>query len=204
MATYRDLESSALVRARCPLIAEVAGHVGDAQVRNKGTIGGSLAHADPAADLPAAILALDAELQVRGPEGGRTVSAANFFVGLMQTAIAPGEILCGIRIAATGRSVAYVKTEQKASGFALCGVAAVIDAHGSARIGITGVASVAYRAHAAEQALAGQPLTDVHVDEAAAHAADGVELLSDIHAPAEYRAHLAAVNTRRALLRARG
>src|SRR5436309_2761461 len=127
MTTHGEIGASSLLRSRCPLLPETASHIGDMQVRNKGTIGGSLAHADPAADWPAAILALDAELEIVGPRGPRTVPAARFFVDLLQTAIGAGEILSEIRVPATRRSVAYVKTEQKASGFALTGVAAVID-----------------------------------------------------------------------------
>jgi carbon-monoxide dehydrogenase medium subunit len=201
MTTHADIAASSLLRARCPLLPETASHIGDMQVRNKGTIGGSLAHADPAADWPAAILALDAELDIVGPGGSRTVPAARFFVDLLQTAIAQGEILTEIRVPATPRTVAYVKTEQKASGFALTGVAAVIDGT-AVRVGITGVAAKAYRASAVEQALAGGPLTADRIARAAAHAADGVDALSDIHASSEFRAHLAQVNTARALTRA--
>jgi carbon-monoxide dehydrogenase medium subunit len=203
MTTHRAIESSQLLAARCPLLPEVASHVGDVQVRNKGTIGGSLVHADPAADYPAAVLALDAELELAGPGGRRTLRAADFFVGLLQSAAQPGEILCEIRVPATGPSVAYVKTEQKASGFALCGVAAVLDAENrSVAVGVTGVAPTAYRAAAVERALAGETFDERAIASAARHAADGVTPLSDIHASADYRAHLAIVNTARAILRA--
>jgi carbon-monoxide dehydrogenase medium subunit len=172
------------------------------QVRNKGTIGGSLVHADPAADYPAAILALDAEIEVAGPRGRRTIRAADFFVDLLQTSLAADEILTEVRVSATPRTVAYVKTEQKASGFALAGVAVVVGAEGI-RIGVTGVAATAYRAAAAEQVLAGQSSPSAEtIALAAARAADGVDPLSDIHASAEYRAHLARVNTRRAIEKA--
>jgi carbon-monoxide dehydrogenase medium subunit len=200
--THWQIESSALLRNRSPLIAETAAHIGDVQVRNKGTIGGSLAHADPAADYPAAIFALDAEIDLVGPRGTRTLKAKTFFVDLLQTAIAPDEILTEIRVPATANSVAYVKTEQKASGFALAGVAVVVGPDGP-RVGITGVAAKAYRATAVEQALAGQSAPGATaIAAAAARAADGIEALSDIHASAEFRAHLAQVNTRRALERA--
>jgi carbon-monoxide dehydrogenase medium subunit len=202
MATHRAIEASPLLQAKCPLLPQVAAHIGDVQVRNKGTMGGSLVHADPAADWPAAALALDAEMDLAGPNGVRTVSASKFFVGLLESAVQPGEVLCEIRVAPTGRSVAYVKSEQKASGFALCGVAVVIDADGRARVGVTGVGAVPYRATGVEQALAGKPITDAAIAAAAAHAADGVDPLADIHASAEYRAHLARVNTARALTRA--
>lgn len=199
MTTHQEIEASKLLRDRSPLLADVAAHIGDVQVRNKGTIGGSLAHADPAADYPAAILALDAEIDLAGPRGKRTVKAGVFFVDLLQTAIAPDEILVEIRVPATAKTVAYVKTEQKASGFALAGVAVVIGA-GGVRVGVTGIAAKAYRATAVEQALAGQKTpAAAAIALAASHAADGVDPLGDIHASPEFRAHLAQVNTRRAI-----
>jgi carbon-monoxide dehydrogenase medium subunit len=202
LATHRAVETSALLKSKCPLLCETAAVIGDVQVRNKGTIGGSLVHADPAADYPAAILALDAEIEVAGPRGRRTIRAADFFVDLLQTSLAADEILTEVRVSATPRTVAYVKTEQKASGFALAGVAVVVGAEG-VRIGVTGVAATAYRAAAAEQVLAGQSSPSAEtIALAAARAADGVDPLSDIHASAEYRAHLARVNTRRALEKA--
>ena len=201
MTTHADIQASSVLRARCPLLPETASHIGDMQVRNKGTIGGSLAHADPAADWPAAILALDAELEIVGPRGTRTVQANRFFIDLLQTAIAQGEILTEIRVPATPRSVAYVKTEQKASGFALTGVAAIVDGN-AVRVAVTGVAATPYRATAVEQALADGPLTPERVVRAAAHTADGVDALSDIHASSEFRVHLAQVNAGRALTRA--
>jgi carbon-monoxide dehydrogenase medium subunit len=202
MTTHQEIASSALLGQTSPLLAETATHIGDLQVRNKGTIGGSLAHADPAADYPAAILALDAEIEAAGPAGRRTIRAQEFFVDLLQTALAPNEIITEIRVPATPRTVAYEKTEQKASGFALAGVAVVITPAG-VRVGVTGIAAKPYRATAVEAALAaGGPLTPHAAALAATHAADGVEPLGDIHASAEYRAHLAQVNTRRALEKA--
>jgi carbon-monoxide dehydrogenase medium subunit len=203
MTTHYAIESSTLLRDRCPLLTEVAPQIGDVQVRNRGTLGGSLVHADPAADWPAAILALDAELDVASPEGFRTIKASDFFVGMMQTAVQANEILCQIRVPTTAKWVAYVKFAQKASGFAIAGVAAVLyKSSTTVRVGITGVAAAAYRAIAVENALQGQMLTPEIISQAAAHAADGVETLNDIHASAEFRAHLAQVNTRRALERA--
>jgi len=200
--THQEIESSALLREKSPLLAETASHIGDVQVRNRGTIGGSLAHADPAADYPAAILALDAEIDLVGPRGRRTVKAREFFVDLLQTAIGLDEILTEVRVPLTAKTVAYEKTEQKASGFALAGVAVVVGADGI-RVGITGVAATAYRAVAVEQALAGQRSPGAAaIAAAAAHAVDGVEPLGDIHASPEFRAHLAGVNTRRAIERA--
>src|SRR5438874_2847187 len=117
MTTHAQVAESEVLRKHSPLLAETAEHIGDVQVRNRGTIGGSLAHADPAADYPAAILALDAEIDVVGPRGKRTIKATSFFVGLLETALAANELLVEIRVPVTDRTVAYVKTEQKASGF---------------------------------------------------------------------------------------
>jgi carbon-monoxide dehydrogenase medium subunit len=200
--THATVAASTLLQQKCPLLPETAILIGDVQVRNRGTIGGSLVHADPAADYPAAILALDAEIELAGPRGRRTVKGADFFVDLLQTAIAPDEILTEIRVPATPKSVAYEKTEQKASGFALAGVAVVVTSDGVS-VGVTGVAATPYRAKAVEQALAGRRSpTPEAIALAASHAADGVEPLGDIHASPEFRAHLAQVNARRALDRA--
>jgi carbon-monoxide dehydrogenase medium subunit len=198
--THAEIENSKLLRAMCPLLPETASHIGDVQVRNRGTIGGSLAHADPAADYPAAILALEAEIDVVGPRGKRTLGADRFFVDLLQTALAADEILTEVRVPTTDSSVAYIKTEQKASGFAVAGVAVVASPSG-VRVGVTGIASKPYRATAVEQRI-GTERTAHAIELAAAHAADGIVALGDIHASAEFRAHLARVNTRRALERA--
>jgi carbon-monoxide dehydrogenase medium subunit len=191
LTTHYDIESSEVLKRDCPLMPETAATIGDVQVRNRGTIGGSLVHADPAADWPAAILALDAEMEIAGPKGRRTVKAADFFVDMLQTAVGAGEILTSIRLAPTGRNVAYEKFAQKASGFAICGVAVA-----AGRVAITGVAAKAYRALAVEKALAAGDAN------AAERAVDGVDVLGDIHASAEFRAHLARVHVRRALERA--
>jgi len=200
MTTHFQVESSRLLADKCPLLAEVAAQIGDVQVRNRGTIGGSLVHADPAADWPAAILALDAEMQIAGANGRRIVAAKDFFVELMQSAVQSNEILVEIRVPATAKSVAYVKFAQKASGFAIAGVAAVVDrTKKSVNVGITGVAPKAYRATAVESALRGVTVSAASIREAASKASDGIETLNDIHASAEFRAHLAIVNTKRAL-----
>jgi carbon-monoxide dehydrogenase medium subunit len=200
LATHSEIESSALLRDLCPLLPEVASQIGDVQVRNRGTIGGSLVHADPASDWPAAILALDAQLTIAGANGRHTVNATDFFVEMMQTSVQSNEILCEIRVPKTGKSVAYVKSAQKASGFAIAGAAAVVDnARRIASVGISGVAAKPYRASAVERALGGALLTKETVAIAAAKAAEGVDPLGDIHASSDFRAHLARVNTRRAL-----
>jgi carbon-monoxide dehydrogenase medium subunit len=206
MTTHYQIESSDLLRRICPLLPEAAAHLGDVQVRNKGTIGGSLAHADPAADWPAPVLALDAEMVVSGAKGERVIKADQFFVDLLTTALKPGEILREIRISApkekTGYS--YVKFRHPASGFAVVGVAISLikDAAGkcqSAGVGVTGVGAKAYKALGVENALKGATLDDKSLHAAAAHAADGVEVNSDLFASAEYRKHLAEIYTRRAL-----
>ena len=201
--THHAIESSALLQEKCPLLPEVAAQIGDVQVRNRGTIGGSLVHADPAADWPAAILALDAQLQIAGSNGRRTVAAGDFFVEMMQSAVQPNEILVEIRVPITNSSVAYVKFAQKASGFAIAGVAAIVEsASKTVRVAVTGVARKAFRATAVEDALRGKTLTAANIAAAADKADEGLETLNDIHASAEFRAHLTRVNTRRALERA--
>ena len=209
LTTHFQIESSQLLRAKCPLLPETAGEIGDPQVRNKGTLGGSLAHSDPAADWPAAVLALDAEIKLSSDRGERWIPAREFFVDLLATALKPDEILVAVRLpvlpARGGDS--YVKLHQPASGFAIVGVAArvVLDevgAVGQVGIGITGVGAKAYRATAMENVLRGKSPSPKRMEEAAAHAADGVEANADLHASAEYRAHLTRVVARRALERA--
>jgi carbon-monoxide dehydrogenase medium subunit len=210
MATHREIELSPAVRRAAPVLAETAAVIGDLQVRNLGTIGGALVHADPVADYPATVLALDAEFTLLGPAGVRTVPAAEFFLGLMTTAAGPDELMTEIAIPAAPPRLgaAYLKMPNPASGFALAGVAAVIalDPAGRCahvRVGVTGVASTAYRASGIETALGGPEPTDEALAHAAAAAADGVEANSDIHASSEYRMHLAGVLARRALTLAR-
>lgn len=206
MTTHYELESSALLKKICPLLPECASHIGDVQVRNKGTIGGSIAHSDPAGDWPAAIIALEAEMVVVGKGGERTIKAADFFVDLLTTALAAGEILREIRIPKpVGRfGHAYQKARHPASGFAVVGVAVALQVGAGgecerAGIGVTGVASKAYRATVVEQAIQGQPLNAETIAAAAAHATDGVDANSDLYASEDYRRHLAQVYTRRAI-----
>jgi len=208
-ATHAAIEGSALVRAKCPLLAETAAQIGDVQVRNCGTLGGSLAHADPAADYPAAILALDAETTAASTSGQRVIRAAEFFVDLLATALRPGEILTEVRVpvdaAHTGSS--YCKLHQAASGFAVVGVAALLTLGKGGKIeavavGVTGVAAKAYRAAAVEKALRGKKASPQRLAEAASRAGQGIEPLADLHASAEYRREMAVVMTRRALERA--
>jgi carbon-monoxide dehydrogenase medium subunit len=206
MTTHYQIESSDLLKQICPLLPECAAAIGDVQVRNKGTIGGSVAHSDPAGDWPAAIIALNAELVAAGKNGERTIKADDFFVDLLTTALGPGEILREIRIGkSNGRTrSAYVKMHHPASGFAVVGVAAnlTIDGNGAcqnASIGVTGVSSKAYRAAGVESALKGEKLGQQTIANAAAHATDGVDVNGDVFASAEYRRHLAEVYTRRAI-----
>lgn len=205
MTTHFQVETSEAVHRACPLLTETATQLGDMQVRNKGTIGGSVAHSDPAADWPAAILALNAEIVVTSAKGDRVIKATDFFVEMLTTDLQPGEILREIRIPASkGKTVqAYVKVRHPASGFAVVGIAVnlSIDAGKcqSAAIGITGVAPKAYRATNVENALKGNSLDAKTLAAAAAHAADGIDVNSDLYASAQYRTQLATVYTRRAL-----
>ena len=206
MTTYFDIIESAAVRASAPVIAEAASQVADPQVRNMGTIGGSLSHADPAADLPAVALALGAEFAAASSAGDRAIAADDFFVDLFTTALGEGEILTEIRIpaAAPGTGAAYAKMANKASHFAIVGAAAsvtVVDGRcTAARIGITGAGASAYRARESESRLVGSDLSESAVFSAAGHAADGAgEMNEDIHASAEYREHLTKVFALRAI-----
>ena len=205
MTTHYEIESSDLLKKICPLLPECAGHIGDVQVRNKGTIGGSLAHSDPAGDWPAAIIALNADLIAASKSGERTINTNDFFVDLLTTALEPGEILREIRISKPkgGTGQAYMKMHHPASGFAVVGVAASLtledDVCRSASIGITGVSSKAYRPSAVESALTGAKLDEQTIANACAHAADGIEANGDLFASADYRKHLAKVYTKRAI-----
>ena len=200
---HAAIETSALVKQRIGLLSECAQVIGDVQVRNRGTIGGSLAHADAAADYPAAILALEAEIIAEGESGKRTLKAESFFVDLFTTAMQPGEILTAVSFAPIPQNggYAYIKHRQPASGFALVGVAALVTMNGNnfdkVRVGVTGLAAKAFRATAVESALAGKGREAI--DAAAAHATDGIDPLGDIHASPDFRAELARVYTRRAL-----
>ena len=204
--THYQLESSELLKQVCPLLPACAASIGDVQVRNKGTIGGSVAHSDPAGDWPAAVLALDAEIVLVGPNGERVVRAADFFVDLLTTDLQPGEILREIRIEKpSGRfGQAYQKVSHPASGFAVVGIAVDLSLNDdgsckAARVGVTGVAVKAYRAQGVETALSGTTLDDQAIAAAAEHVCDGVDPNGDLYASSEYRRALAKVHTRRAL-----
>jgi carbon-monoxide dehydrogenase medium subunit len=206
MVTHSEVESGAAVRAACPLLAACAARIGDVQVRNVGTIGGSVAHADPAADYPAALLALEAKFTLTSASGQRTVAADEFFVDTFTTALSPEELITSIEVPrdpANGVGTAYEKKVQPASGFAIVGIGARVTVDNGrvarARVGVTGLAGKPYRALDVERALEGTTGADADIKRAAALVADGAEANSDIHASAEYRAHLARVFTARAL-----
>jgi len=209
LVTHDAVEQSDVLQKQCPLLPETASVIGDMQVRNRGTLGGSLAHADPAADYPGAILALEAEIVATGPKGNRTIPAKDFFVEMLTTALQPTEIITEVRvpaIAGKGIGSAYLKHPHPASGYAVVGVAVVLQVSGGkcqkAAIGINGVAGKAYRASAVEKALVGKALDEKTVADAAAHAADGADVQADLYASSEFRAHLASVYTKRAILKA--
>jgi carbon-monoxide dehydrogenase medium subunit len=195
--THAEIAASSVVREVAPALSQAAGEIGDRQVRARGTIGGSIAHNDPAADLPAVLLALDAQVVARSSSGERVIPAASFFRGMLEADLQSNELVTEVRVPAAPKS-AYAKMPNPASHYAIVGVAAV-QANGSMRIGVTGAAPVAFRAANAESVLEGRALTPEVIADAAAVAHDGRELLSDIHASAEYRAHLIGVITRRAL-----
>jgi carbon-monoxide dehydrogenase medium subunit len=204
-ATHYAVESSAPLRAKCPLLAETAAAIGDVQVRNMGTIGGSVAHADPSADYPAALQALEARIVIRGAKGERTVSAADFFVDSFTTTLEPGEIIREIVVpveeAETG--ISYQKNVQPASGFAIVGVAARVRRSSGkitmARLGVTGLSNIGYRATAAEKALEGTAGSPADVAKASGLVAQGADANSDLYASADYRKHLTAVYAARAI-----
>jgi aerobic carbon-monoxide dehydrogenase medium subunit len=203
--THYQVESSPLVRSRCPLLAEAAAHIGDIQVRNVGTIGGSIAHADPAADYPASLLALEAKVALVSAKSKRELAIADFFVDTFTTALEPGEIVESVIVPIEDQSAgtSYQKMHQPASGFAIVGVAARIRKSGGkiamARVGVTGLSGKPYRASAVEKALEGTAGGPSDIQKASALVADGVDANSDLHASAEYRKHLARVYTMRAL-----
>lgn len=214
LTTHATIAASEDVQRLATALSDAASVVGDVQVRNRGTIGGNLAHADPASDLPAAFLALGGEIEARGPGGSRTIAADDFFQGLFTTALGENEIITAIRFPNVGQArgkkgSAYEKFPHPASGYAVVGVAAVLEVEGnrivSARVAANGAFECAKRLTGAEQALNGADATAEAVASAAEHAADGFsadDFLSDIFASADYRAHLLKVYTRRALQKA--
>jgi aerobic carbon-monoxide dehydrogenase medium subunit len=200
LTRHHDVHGDPLLQEHCPIVAFAAGTIGDPQVRHRGTIGGTLAHGDPASDIPAVMLALDAELVLRGQGGERTVPAADFFTGVFQTAIASDEMLVEVRVlkrASAGWS--YMKMRRRAQDWATVAVAAIVErtngSVGKASIGLANMGATPLRARAAEEALAG----GTPIGEAAALIPEGTDPSSDQAATAEFRRHLAEVVGRRAL-----
>jgi len=206
LTTHHAIETSDVIQRRFSALADAAGLIGDIQVRNKGTIGGSIAHADPAADYPASILAFDATIVTLGPRGERQIPASKFFVDMLTTALEANEVVREIQIPVTTGKVAsaYIKMAQKASGFAICGAAAVVEIDSAGKlanvaIGITGVGNRAFRAAKTEAALKGQAPSAGALRTACEKAGDGIIALDDIHASADYRLDLSRIYARRAL-----
>ncbi len=208
--THYQVVHDPLIAEHCGLLAEAAQTVADPAVRHRGTFGGSLAHGDPAGDLPAVVLALDGVMVIRGGDGTREVPAAEFFVDYLTTTLEPGEILTGVRVPKLGGDwgYRYEKFHRTAQAWATVGVAALVRrSNGSvaeARIGLTNMGSVPVRARAAEAAAAGAQATRDALNAAAASAADGTEPPTDLHGAPDYRRHLARVLTGRALAAAAG
>ena len=209
MTTHWQMESSALLKSKCPILSETAAVIGDPAVRNLGTIGGSLAHADPAADQPATVIALGAEFVCQGPKGRRTVKVDDWFQGLMATALREDELLVEIRIPALpgGTGTAYLKFPHPASRFAVVGVGAVVtlDREGKctrASVGVTGAGTKAVRAKGVEAGLVGKTLDAATIEAAAQKAADGVDVQADLQGSVEYKSHLCRVFAKRAVTEA--
>jgi carbon-monoxide dehydrogenase medium subunit len=194
LTRHHDVAGSSVLQQQCGIVARAAEQVGDPQVRHRGTIGGSVAHGDPASDLPTVLLALDAELVAKGLSGERVIAAGDFFTGFLETALGPQEILTEIRVPRAGAGGAYVKFNRRAQDWATVAVAAV-RANGGVHVGLTNMGATPLRAKAVEQALAGGADSAT----AAEQADEGTSPPSDTNGSAEYRRHLAKVLTRRAL-----
>jgi aerobic carbon-monoxide dehydrogenase medium subunit len=206
LATHADVATSAVVRDGCPVLAEAAALIGDRQVRNRGTIGGSLAHADPGADYPTVVKALGATITAAGPSGSREIAAEGFFTGIFTTALEPGELVTSVRVPVTGAGTggAYLKHKHPASGYAVAAAAAVVSVEGGtctrARLVIGGVTGVPVDAKEAGSALEGSPVSDEAIAAASAQVAGALgDAIGDTYASAAYRTHLATVLARRAL-----
>ena len=193
LTRHRDVETSDVLRREVPILAHVAGLVGDPQVRHRGTMGGSLAHGDPASDLPAVVLALGGTLVAQGPGGRREIPASEFFQGFLETALAPDEMLVEIRVPKARGGWSYQKFNRRAIDWAIVGVAAVRD--GTTGVALVNMGPTPIRASAVEQALS----QGASAADAAALAAEGTAPSADLNASVEYRQHLARVLVRRAL-----
>ncbi len=205
MVTHAQIEHSDFLKQKCPLLPQTAATIADVQVRSQGTIGGSLAHADPAGDLPPAILALGGEIRAIGRNGERRIKSEDFFLGLLVTLLEPDEILTEIRVPVLhDAKTAYLKAAQRASGFAVVGVAVCLklDKNGSCAdiaIGVAGATDKAYRPEMVEQKLRGKKLDTKLIEEAASQVVNGIDVIEDINGSKEYRSHLAQVYTARAI-----
>lgn len=211
MTRQRAVETSTLVRERCPLLAEAMPQIGHAQIRNRGTIGGSLVHADPAAELPAVVAALDGELVLQSARGRRVLKPEQFFTAYLTTAVAPDEILVEARVPVTPARTgsAFLEVSRRHGDFALVGVAATLTVDGAgictaASIALAGVGPGPVLAREAAQTLVGVKPTTAAIEEVGRRVAERVTPDSDLHASSDYRKHLAGVLTRRALARAAG
>ena len=206
LTVHHAVASSDVIRQRCPVVAEAAYAIGDPQVRNRGTLGGSLAHADPSADYPAAMIAAGAEVLVRSATGSRSIKAEDCFVDLFTVDVAPDEIITSVLISPSPAS-AYAKLHQRASHFAIVGVGAALEVSGgaitAARVGLTGAGSHAQRLPAVEAALVGKPATRATIEAASTGVGAGLDAVnSDLHASEEYRRAMVDVFVQRALLAA--
>jgi aerobic carbon-monoxide dehydrogenase medium subunit len=205
LVTHAQIENSDVLKQRCPLLPRTATTIADVQVRNRGTLGGSIAHADPAGDWPAAILALEAEIKITGPAGERWIKADDFFLGLLMSALEPDEIVTAVKVPSTGADkTAYLKAAPRSSGFAVVGVAVRLVLNGAgacsrSAIAITGVADKAYRATRAEQMLTGKHLDEKAIAGAAAEATRNIDVIEDINGSSEYRSQLTRVYVERAI-----
>jgi carbon-monoxide dehydrogenase medium subunit len=208
LVTHTQIEDSELLKKKCPLLPQTATTIADVQVRNRGTIGGSIAHADPAGDWPATIMALDAEIRIFGPNGERWVKCDEFFLGLLMSVLEPDEVVTAVKVPATGADkTAYLKAAPRSSGFAVVGVAVRLSVNSGgtcsrAAIGITGVTDKAYRAERVEQMLTGKKLDASVIEQAAAEATRNVDTIEDINGSVEYRKHLTEVYVTRAIRQA--
>jgi carbon-monoxide dehydrogenase medium subunit len=210
LSTHASLAGSEVLKQNCAILAEAAGQVGDPAVRHKGTIGGNLAHADPASDLPAVVLALGGVIHTVGPSGERHIPAGDFFVDLLTTALQSDEILTAVEAPVLGSQTgsAYLKFSHPASGYAICGAAAVVTLAGdgtcqSASLCFNGVTATPFNASGVAAALAGQTLDDATIDQAVDSNLSIADPLGDIHASGPYRVELAKVYGKRALKLAR-
>lgn len=205
LTTHADIAASEVLANRCPLLSEAASKIGDPQVRNRGTIGGNIAHADPASDLPAPLLVLDASVHLTGIDGERVVPIAEFFTGLLQTDLGPSELMTHLTLPqpASGSGSCYLKMEHPASGYAVCGAAALVSSADRVGLALNGVAATPVRMRSVEERLAASDWSDAAIDDAVDTALEVTEPLADSFVSADFRRHLARIWSRRALRSAR-